>query len=553
MSFNTSIQTLTLAWNEKRFNESKSARNAARRSIFRAASILLNTELKILQSQNDDIQHEINRCQNDLQKYDNKLQMLDNMTQLATQSLEIYFQARMENLRAFVTEQCRIISDGIQEEADHWKEIHAMLQQKLVVPGDLRSYGGGNGLPRAVKQSPNFSQIAEEEEEEEEEEMEEKETDVSTLLQSRTLTPLITQTLKKARLLASKLSQNASFNIPSELNMSKTVHEETLIEEPPTTSIALNDHVTLRDVSAIEKAIEIDHNIPNPELSMSLLPYIPTANLEEEKQNNKSIASTISDKTFVKTSLKQFSSDEETDDDNDDDDEDTVIEESFITDNIENTRPLLLTADRSIRRIVTPLRQVKPLLSNQLSIEKTKIKQEKVSFREPLHIENNQSDKTLLINNNSVDMEKSNHVRSTIINNHSTSKLSPIKSADSNEEEEKEDVMQKPEKTLINEELSTNEPKINKSPCVEQIPVSIPVENSTKRRATRRTTIRLLRESQNDNLPAQAPIEIPTKTRYATRYSTRYSTRLATTVTHDDVTISRTSTVHRRTTRFTSE
>ena len=36
---------------------------------------------------------------------------------------------RMENLRTFVNEQCRIISDGIQEEADHWKEIHAMLQQ----------------------------------------------------------------------------------------------------------------------------------------------------------------------------------------------------------------------------------------------------------------------------------------------------------------------------------------------------------------------------------------------------------------------------------------
>ncbi len=36
---------------------------------------------------------------------------------------------RMENLRIFVNEQCRIISDGIQEEADHWKEIYAMLQQ----------------------------------------------------------------------------------------------------------------------------------------------------------------------------------------------------------------------------------------------------------------------------------------------------------------------------------------------------------------------------------------------------------------------------------------
>jgi hypothetical protein len=53
-----------------------------------------------------------------------------------------------------------------------------ILIRKLVVPGDLRSYGGGNGLPRAVKQSPNFSRIAEENEEEEEE----KTTNVSTLL-----------------------------------------------------------------------------------------------------------------------------------------------------------------------------------------------------------------------------------------------------------------------------------------------------------------------------------------------------------------------------------
>ena len=38
------------------------------------------------------------------------------------------------------------------------------ISRKLVVPGDLRSYGGGNGLPRAVRQSPNISQIAEEDE-----------------------------------------------------------------------------------------------------------------------------------------------------------------------------------------------------------------------------------------------------------------------------------------------------------------------------------------------------------------------------------------------------
>jgi hypothetical protein len=50
--------------------------------------------------------------------------------------------------------------------------------RKLVVPGDLRSYGGGNGLPRAVKQSPNFSQILEEDEDEDEDEEEEEEAEI---------------------------------------------------------------------------------------------------------------------------------------------------------------------------------------------------------------------------------------------------------------------------------------------------------------------------------------------------------------------------------------
>ena len=53
---------------------------------------MLNSELNILEAQNDEILHEINHCQMNLEKYDNKLQLLDNMTQLATQSLEIYFQ-----------------------------------------------------------------------------------------------------------------------------------------------------------------------------------------------------------------------------------------------------------------------------------------------------------------------------------------------------------------------------------------------------------------------------------------------------------------------------
>lgn len=53
------------------------------------------------------------------------------------------------------------------------------MYRKLVVPGDLRSYGGGNGLPRAVKQSPDFSRIIEEDEEEEEDD---NKNDVSVIL-----------------------------------------------------------------------------------------------------------------------------------------------------------------------------------------------------------------------------------------------------------------------------------------------------------------------------------------------------------------------------------
>ena len=58
-------------------------------------------------------------------------------------------------------------------------KLIVLFTRKLVVPGDLRSYGGGNGLPRGVKQSPDFSRIIEEDEEEEEEE---KQNDVSMIL-----------------------------------------------------------------------------------------------------------------------------------------------------------------------------------------------------------------------------------------------------------------------------------------------------------------------------------------------------------------------------------
>lgn len=219
----------------------------------------------------------------------------------------------------------------------------------------------------------------------------------------------------EARLLASKLSQDIS-----KLNMSTTVHEETTIEEPlPSVPTMPDTHVTLRDVSVIEKANEMEHIIPNPELSVSLLPCIPTVTPEEEEINNKSIASTISDKTFVKTSLKPtFSSDNDDDsDDDEEEEEDTIIEDSIIPDETESARPLLLTADRSIRR---PPSRVMP------NLDKSMIKQEKVSLKEPL----NTSNKSLLSNNKTFDAEKSDFVRPTIVELANTSKLPTILSTE---------------------------------------------------------------------------------------------------------------------------
>ncbi len=234
--------------------------------------------------------------------------------------------------------------------------------------------------------------------------------------------------------------------VPCQFNMSTTVHEETLIEEgqsPPKVTV---NHMTLRDVSAIEKETEMETDLTNPDLSVSLLPFIPTINNEEEKkEHNKSIGSTISDKTFVKTSLKPFSSEEETDEE---EEENTVIDESLIVDNKENTRPLLLTADQSIRIRDRSSRQEKLSLINK----SPKIKQEKVSFREPIkirmfnqiiispyskifllldnNIERNRLGKTFLLNNNTFDAEKSDYVRPTIVINDDHSKLSPIASED---------------------------------------------------------------------------------------------------------------------------
>ena len=160
--------------------------------------------------------------------------------------------------------------------------------------------------------------------------------------------------------------------------MSTAIPEDTLMEEEEAESSSSSEkpatnHMTLRDVSAIAKETEMETDHPHADdLSVSLLPFLPST---DDKQHNKSIGSTISDKTFVKTSLKPFSSEEDEGDETTADE--TMMEESFTLEKMEKSRPLLLTADQSIR--LPP-----PRVTIENPTEKIKVKQEKLSYREPM-------------------------------------------------------------------------------------------------------------------------------------------------------------------------
>lgn len=252
----------------------------------------------------------------------------------------------------------------------------------------------------------------------------------------------------EARLRASRRSHDTSMIAPPQFDTSVTMHEETVMEEPESSGKAVTNHMTLRDVSAIAKETEMDADMTSSDLSMSLLPFIATTHHPEDGEHNKSIGSTISDKTFVKTSLKPFSSEEE--EEEEDDGDETMMDESLQVDRKERARPLLLTADQSIRLgDGRSSRQEKVSLPNRSSKEKPNIKQEKISFREPIKpskhltsllliftmfsivfqddpVDQYRTVKIFLSNNPTFNAEKSDYVRPTITISNDASKLSPI-------------------------------------------------------------------------------------------------------------------------------
>jgi hypothetical protein len=217
-----------------------------------------------------------------------------------------------------------------------------------------------------------------------------------------------------------KRSRDAATTLPIEWTCSNMIHDE----QSESKQTIMNDPVTLHDVSAIEKAVDTADSIEHGDLSVSLLPFIPTGHLStdnnehKQEQQNKSIVSTISDKTFVKTSSKGFSSDEDTydDDDDDDDDNQTMLEDSFIHDPKEMARPLLLTADRTIRRTQASTNQAQhdqPVLAT-LHMKNIEIEEENTDVCQPSNVEVIQPRTTFLLNTNTFDTNTSNVSRPTI-------------------------------------------------------------------------------------------------------------------------------------------
>ncbi|CAF0857254.1 unnamed protein product [Adineta ricciae] len=211
---NRTVFDIPLTWNRSRFESTRNQCRIARKLIETSINAQYEKQMRGIFSRNIEIDENINEINQRLSKCHDKLLLLDNMIELASQSLRIYFDRRMDHVRAIVKEHCDIIQQIIGEEAEHWKEIHAVMNQNLLHPGDLRSRN--NNYPRVVQKSPgsNIDTIDEETNE--------------LLVNGKTLTPLLTQMIRKSRIQSKRLTlvPSTKANVPLEQGYSVPRKEE---------------------------------------------------------------------------------------------------------------------------------------------------------------------------------------------------------------------------------------------------------------------------------------------------------------------------------------
>ncbi|CAF2257834.1 unnamed protein product [Rotaria magnacalcarata] len=208
---NRTVFDIPLIWNRRRFLATHNKRRLARKLIETSINVQLEKQMRTGFSHNIEIEQNITEIDEHLLKYHDKLRLLDNMIELASQSLRIYFDKRMESVRAIIKEHCNAIEQVIQEEDEHWKEIHSIMNQNLLNPGDIRSRN--NNYPRVVQKSPAANiQTIEEVGDDDDDNVNRR---VSRQLNTQTLTPLFSQMTRKSQLESKRLTVVPSIKVHS--------------------------------------------------------------------------------------------------------------------------------------------------------------------------------------------------------------------------------------------------------------------------------------------------------------------------------------------------
>ncbi|CAF5173586.1 unnamed protein product [Rotaria magnacalcarata] len=136
-SINCTVFDIPLTWDRTRFEASRNKCRQARRLVEASINAQLNKQLREVFLQKLDIEKDIHESQERLINQETKVRALYNLTDVASESLDDYFDKRMENVRVAIQEHCNAIQLILCEENEHWKEIHNAIDQNLITSEDI--------------------------------------------------------------------------------------------------------------------------------------------------------------------------------------------------------------------------------------------------------------------------------------------------------------------------------------------------------------------------------------------------------------------------------
>ncbi|CAF1438955.1 unnamed protein product [Adineta steineri] len=215
---NRTVFDIPLTWNRTRFEASRLKCRQARKIVETSINAQFNKQLKDVFFQKLDIEKNTTDSQERIVYQEKKVRALDNLTDVAAQSLNDYFDKRMENVRTAIQEHCNAIQQILREENDHWQEIHTAIDQNMITSNDIHP-------PNKIDEEIPLTNIHTIDEADEDEH-------TSRLLNNKTVTPLLTEMIRKSRLHSNR-SSLIQYSIPiSTENLIQTKQEQFSIIQP---------------------------------------------------------------------------------------------------------------------------------------------------------------------------------------------------------------------------------------------------------------------------------------------------------------------------------